>query len=150
MSTPNFSSIMNKSWDDVEPPKPFPVGHYICVVKGLPRQDQSSKKKTDFYEFTLQPISAMDDVDEDALREFGGLTDKTLRATFYLTDEALYRLKDFVEACGVDPSGKTPAQTINELPNCQVIAQVKHRPGDNGRIFTDVSSFSKVGEDDED
>lgn len=141
-NTPSFSPILSKSWDDVEAPKPFPTGSYLFIVKGLPRFDKSSKKQTEFYEFTLQPIQALDDVDDDALREFGGFVDKTIRTTFYLTEDALYRLKEFVEACGVSTAGRTPAQTINDLPNCQVIGVVKHTIGQNGRVYTDVSSFT--------
>jgi len=145
---------MNKSWDDVEAPKAMPVGSYLFVVKGLPRHDKSTKKGTEYYEFTLQPIQALEDVDEEALEEYGGLRDKdgnprVMRTTFYLTEDAIYRLKEFTEACGVDPTGKTPAQTINELPNCQVIGHVKHSAGRNDRIYANVESFTRFGSDDD-
>lgn len=141
----DFASILNKPLDDIAPPKPFPAGSYLCIVKGLPRFDKSTKKQTDFVEFTLQPIQALDDVDEEELEAFGGLTDKTLRTVYYLTENSIYRLKDFIIHCGVDASGKTPAQAINEIPGSHVIAHVKHRNSEDGeRIFAEVSSTASA------
>lgn len=141
---PNFSSILDKPLDDIEPPKPFPAGSYLCQITGLPRFDKSSKKGTDFVEFTLKPIEALDDVDPEELEDFGPFGDKTLRVTFYLTDEAIYRLKNFIVAAGVDPIGKTPAQAIDELPGQTVIANVGHRISEDGeRTFHEVKSIKK-------
>jgi hypothetical protein len=144
---PNFSSILDRAASEVEAPKPFPIGSYVCIVKGLPRFDKSSKKQTEFAEFTLQPISVLEDVDPDALEEFGGFADKTLRTTFYLTEEAIYRLKDFLVNCGIEPEGKTLSEMINETPGQTVIAVVGHRASEDGeRIFAEVKKTLAYGD----
>src|SRR5215471_6233271 len=87
----NFADILDIPSTDVSRPKPLPQGTYLCMVKGNYREDKSTKKGTEFSEYTLQILQAMDDVDEDALAEAltqdsGNslkLTDKTLRVTMW-------------------------------------------------------------------
>src|SRR5258708_12907362 len=100
-TTPNSGAPLDKPASDVERPKPLPQGSYHCIVKGLPRFDKSSKKLTKFVEFTLQPTSAAEDVDEEDLAAMGGIANKTIRATNYITDPALYPLKHFPSHCTI-------------------------------------------------
>jgi len=140
MANPNFGIILDKPATDVERPKPLPQGSYTCVVKGLPRYDKSSKKQTEFVEFTLKPLSAGEDVDEDDLKAMGGFENKTIRATYYLTEESVFRLKDFLIHCGIDEDGQTLRQMIDQTPGCQVIAFIKHRASDDGQsIFAELA-----------
>jgi hypothetical protein len=136
---PNFGAILDQQASEIEAPKPFPVGTYVCVVRGLPRFDKSSKKGTDFVEFQLQPVSVLEDVDPDALEEFGGISDKTLRVTFYITEDAVYRLKDFLVNCGIEADGRTLSEMINDAPGQTICALVSHRASEDGeRIFAEV------------
>jgi len=140
----SLSDILDRQSSDIERPKPLPAGSYICVVKGLPRFDKSSKKQTPFVEFTLQPLEALDDVDKEALEEMGGFNNKTIRATYYLTDDAAYRLKDFLDHCGIDEDG-TLRQRIESTPGCQVVANLKHSPNMSGDgIRAELASTSAV------
>lgn len=138
---PSFSSILDAPASETEKPKPLPVGGYVCVVKGLPKRDKSSKKQTPYVEFTLQPLEAMEDVDAEALEEMGGFVNKTLRATYYTTEDAMWRLKEFLEHCGLEvSSGASYNQLIDETPNCQVIAFIRHDASEDG-----TSIYAKVG-----
>lgn len=138
---PNFASLLATPGSDVERPVPMPVGSYICTVAGLPRFDKSSQKQTDFVEFTLKFVSAGEDVDEDTIKEMGGLGDKTIKATYYITETALWRLKDFLSACGLEADGdKTLEELIDETPNCEVGIFIRHEPGNDGQ-----SMFARVG-----
>jgi hypothetical protein len=135
--TPNFSSILDEAPTEVNVPAPLPQGTYLCVVTGQPRYDKSSKKGTDFVEFTLRPIAAEEDVDEEELNNAGGLEGKTLRATFYLTEDAVYRLDEFHAHCGIDLSEARSRKSRNEdVVNAEVRAFVKHETSQDGtRIF---------------
>lgn len=133
MTSPNFSSILDESTTEVNRPKPLPAGTYTCVVQGQPKYDKSSKKGTPYVEFTLKPIAAHEDVDEEALAEMGGLTNKTIRATFYTTEDAIYRLDEFHEHCGVDLSQDVSRRMLNdEVVNAQVCAVIRHETSDDG------------------
>jgi hypothetical protein len=124
---PNFASILDEAPTEINRPKPLPVGTYLCVVQGQPVYDKSNKKGTPFVEFTLRPVSAEEDVDADDLAEMGGIGDKTIKATFYLTDDAVFRLDEFHQHCGIDINEPASRRSRNEaIVNAQVRAVIKH------------------------
>lgn len=144
---PNFGALLDMAPAEVERPKPWPVGVYTCVVQGLPKQDKSSKKQTEYVEFTLKPTAVVGEVDEDALKEMGGLnSDKTIKVTHYLTENSLWRLKDFLEHCGIDlDDHKTLRAAIEATPNCQVNVAIGHDMGNDGKTpFAVVKGTSAV------
>lgn len=150
-----IANILDKPASQVERPKPIPQGHYTFLVKGLPRADKSSQKKTDYFEYTLVAQAAHEDVDEEALTEWMTRADgstKTIgdivqKPKFYLTEGAAFMLKDFIEACGVEETEYETLRQGSELPvNRQVVGLVTHRATENGGIFAEVRSFSKVEE----
>lgn len=135
----SFSDILDTPATDVERPQPLPAGTYSAVVRGLPEHGQSSQKKTPFVRFTLAITAAGEDVDAEELEAIGGIADKTIRSTYYTTPDALFRLTDFLEHCGIDMEGKTVRQAIEETPNCSVNLVVGHRASEDGQqIFAEV------------
>jgi hypothetical protein len=151
----SFASILNNQPSETERPKPLPVGSYQCIVKGLPRLDKSAKKGTDFVQFTLQFQSAGEDVDPDSLEaaltkpsgEKRQLSEKSIKATYYLTEDALWRFKEFLKHLGLDIDGesKSYAAWLNETPNCVVGIYLKHVPSDDGEMmYADIGKTFKV------
>lgn len=151
---PNFGSLLDKAPSEVERPKPGPEGSYLWVVQGLPRMDKSSKKQTEFVEFTLKAVQAGDDVDPEALEAFltmpdgskKPLGDFTQKGTFYLTENSLWRLKDFLTHCGIDvDEAESLRQAIEETPNCQVVGYVRHEASSDGEsVFARVDKFASA------
>lgn len=142
---PTFESILDTPADAVERPKPLPAGTYDCIVKGLPEYGESSQKKTPFARFTLAVQAVGDDVDPDDLEAIGGIADKTIKSTYYTTPDALFRLTDFLDHCGIDLEGKTVRQGIDETPNCAVRIVVTHRASDDGQqVFAEVKRTMKA------
>lgn len=133
-----FESILDTPAEQIERPKPLPQGSWFTIVTGH-RFDKSSQQQTEFVEFTLKVTEACQDVDGEDLEKFlttpdgsrKNLQEVTVRNTYYLTDNALYRLKDFCKNCGVDVSKGTPRKWIPETQNCTVGIFVKHRPWQN-------------------
>lgn len=145
MATPNFGALLDKPSAEIERPKPLPAGTYTCVVKGLPRYDKSAKKQTEFVEFTLQPLAAGEDVDQDDLTAMGGFANKTIRNTYYITEDALWRLKKFLADLGIEEEDKSLRQMIEEAPGRQVAVFMKHTASDDGEsVFANVASTAKV------
>jgi hypothetical protein len=146
----NIADILDKPSNEAKRPPPMPIGSYISTVKGLPRFDKSSKKQTPYVEFLCAPTAVGEDVDEAALAEIGGLADKTIKCTFYLTEASEYRLKEFLDACqiaDVDEDGDplSHRQRIDMSPNCQVGIYMIHEPADDGvRTFAKPGSFFLV------
>jgi hypothetical protein len=131
MNDTNFSDILDTPYDEVERPKPLPPGTYLTVVQSF-REDVSSKAQTPYVEYTLQPQQAGEDVADEELEAMGGIGTRTLRYTCYKTEGALWRLKEFHIACGLEVKGKTPRQLVPEAVGCQVTVHVKHRPNIQG------------------
>jgi len=148
----NFESILDTPAEEVERPTPAPTGLYDFIVKGLPEYGESSKKKTPFTKFTLAFQAAGEDVGEEELTSWlsdkdgnpGALTERTIKLTFYNTPEALFRLTDFLEHCGVKAEGKTVRQMIDETPNASVRGIISHRASEDGQqIFAEISRTMK-------
>lgn len=145
MANPNFGALLDKAPSEIERPKPLPQGTYTCVVQGLPKFDKSSKKQTEYIEFTYKVLSAGEDVDEDELKELGGVGDKTLRDTYYITENSLWRLKEMLAACGLD-EGDSLREMIEQTPGCQLNVFVKHVPSQDGTtIYANVGGVAAVG-----
>jgi hypothetical protein len=149
----SFESILDQQADAVERPSPAPAGTYDFIVKGLPEYGESTQKKTPFVRFTLVYQSPLDDVDDDELGEW--LTDRegtrhpiaerSTKITFYTTPDALWRLTDFLEHCGIDPEGRTVRQMIDETPNCAVRGKVDHEASQDGQqVFARVNRTFKA------
>lgn len=146
LAAPNFQSILSDSPTEVLRPPMTPIGTYLCVV-GDWESGQSSQKKTPFIKFNLKPIAPMQDVDEDALKEIGGLEGKRLSITFYITDEAVFMLDQFHENCGIDlGDGTSRAARNDEVRNAQVLATVEHEIDRNNpeRTYVRVNRTAKA------
>lgn len=149
MANPNFASLLDTPSVDVKAPPTFPAGPWHWRIIGQPRFDKSSKKQTEFVEFTLKPIAALEGVEQDDLDAFGEFKDKTLPATFYITDKALNMLKEFLTHCGIpemDGEAKlTLRQRIDEAMNCEVIGDIRHEASEDGqRVFARFGKFAPV------
>jgi hypothetical protein len=144
-ATPNFSSILDESPTEIDRPKPMPEGTYTFVV-GSPRYDKSPKKGTPLVEFIVRPFTAGDDVDTDALDEAGGLQGKTLKATFYLTEDAIWRLDEFHQHCGINLMDETSRRIRNDqVLGAQVLGYVKHETSEDGtQVFAKIKRYAPV------
>lgn len=145
-STPNFGALLDKPGSEVERPKPLPQGSYTAMVQGLPRFDKSAKKQTELVEFTLKLLSAGEDVDAAELAELGGLADKTIKDTYYITEGSLWRLKDFLANCDLDAEGDASLrELLEETPGKQIGVFIRHEASQDGQsIFAHVGKTFKV------
>ncbi len=142
----NFAEILSKRTDEIERPKPLPVGTYLAMVEGAPELREIGKKSTPAAEFKFRILSPGDDVDREALTAMGGIGEHRMRKPYFLTDESLYRLKEFlVDHLGIAENGRPIGQLLSEAPNQQVYVTVSHRPSEDGsQIYAEVKSTSKV------
>lgn len=155
MST-NFASILSKPIETAERPKPYPIGTYVCRIEKH-EFGESSQKKTPYVRFFYRPLEARDDVDADALNEMGGINNekpRLLRDDFYLTEEALYRLREFLEEkVGLTISGRSFSEVIPETTNQMLGVYVTQRAGQKQAgddpdkappMFNEVNGYTRV------
>ncbi len=98
----NISDILNRPAEDVKPPPQLPPGSYVTVIKGLPEQGESSKKKTPYLRFSYQVTAIGDDVDPDDVAAFENegenpIIGKVLTNDYYTTEASLFMLTQFLE-----------------------------------------------------
>jgi hypothetical protein len=144
-----FEDILNMNSDDIKPPAVLPMGSYHTVLIGLPEQGESSKKKTPFLKFQHKIVAAMDDVDPDALAEFQAegetVSGQVIDNTFYITEKSANMLKEFMVNCGLEMSGRSMAEAIDDLPNREVGIHIKHEASEDGkRVFSKIGSTFRI------
>lgn len=157
MANPDFASILNRTTGTIERPPTMPIGEYIWKIKGLPRYDKSSVKSTPFAEFVCVPIKPLDSVDTDALEECLNrktgkklLSDMIQKITFYLTEDATYRLKEFaindLKVATEDEANEMTLSALIELmPNSEFIGTINHTPSKDGKsVYANLGSTAPV------
>ena len=140
----DLSSLLSKEVEKTERPKPLPVGTYEMLI-GTHKFGESEKKKTPFVEFALSFVSPGVGVDLDALKEVEiqkPLSERTEQQRFYMTDGAMYRLKEFLEELGLEiGSGRTYQDVIPETRGQLVDVYYKHSFADSGNAYAEIDSF---------
>ena len=145
MAEPTFEELLDKRAADVEAPKPLPEGPYYTRIADQTMRE-AGEKKTKICSYALEVLEALEGVDENRLAEFGDLSDATLRADFFLTKRALYRLTDWWnEVLNIKDGGRTIKEMLPDPVGQYVVAYVTQRPsgraGDD-TIYNDVSGWA--------
>lgn len=142
----DFTKLLAQNLDQVEKPKPTPVGTYTMLITGY-ETGESAQKKTPFVRINYKFVSPQADVDIEALAEAGGMEKISARMPkddFYLTPDAMHRLKTFIETVGVNSTGRTFSECLPELVNQTVNAHFKHTMSTKnpGEVFAEIDGYS--------
>lgn len=147
----SFSSILDAPATESVRPPALPAGTYVALVKGLPRKDKSSKKGTDFIEYTIAILQPYDgdgncDVDAQALEDFGEVRGKEMRLTFYFTENSAYRHTEFLQNdLGLDVEGKSHWEAAQEAPGSQFLASIRQKPRDDGKgVYSEIGNTAPL------
>ncbi len=159
---PTFASVLDMPSSGIERvAKPLPVGSYLAVVQGQPKIDKSSKKQTEYSEYTMKILEPLDDVDEDALEEYltgmdgttkKRLTDCTIRNTYYHTENSIGRLATFFDHLdGITPDKASDVdaslrQRMGETAGKQCVIHIKHEAFQSGEGVRAVVASTSIAE----
>jgi hypothetical protein len=127
--------------EDVERPRPLPVGDYLLAIEST-EEIKSSQKGTPGIQVNFRVLAADDSVDKELIQ--GMVPGKKMRERFWITEDSLFRLKEFLEKTGLQ-SGMIAVQ-IKELPGKQVIGSVIQKPATDGssNVYNEFSGFRAV------
>lgn len=139
-----FEDILNMNLGDAKAPPVFPIGNYLMKV-GEYRLGESKQKKTLNAEFEIFVMEPKSGVDLEAFSAAGiDLAKRKLRATFYLTEDAVYRFREFAEKCGVEVEGLPLKQALSECQGKLIVGYVTQEPsgreGDQ-RMFNNITGW---------
>lgn len=146
MST-NFKELLSQQVDDIEPPKLFPAGVYEALITEH-KFDNSTQKGTPYCRFMCKLIQPVGEFDREAFEEAGGLEKlngrSPLRYDFYLTDDAFFRLKNFMKnGLNMETSARTFDELMPETKNSTFLAVIKHSTGrEAGSVFMEISGYA--------
>lgn len=143
----NFQDILNRPMDDIEAPVPLPPGTYLCIIDGQPVIAKLGKNETPAATFNLKFMQPGQDVSQQALIDAlkgKTLPDRTIKHTFWITEDAAWRLKQFLkDHLGIEATNL--AEALNQSMGRQIYVNIGHRASDDGsQIYMDVKSTAKV------
>ena len=152
---PNLHELIEQeaktNLEDIKEVPPIPVGSYLSQIVGNYENVTSTRKQTAGIQFTVRLISAMQDVDQDALRDYldasnQTLHDVTIRHTIWESPYAMVALKTFLlNTLGLSGPLK---ESLARVPGQQLIASITHRPmqSDDGtmRLMAQIGSTARA------
>lgn len=137
----DFSHILSKPVDEAKRPPLLPAGTYHGMLGQYQLGETKSDKKTPFVRYNVQLTGPGDDIDPSDLADID-LSKRTLYHDFYLTEDSQFRLREFMESCGLSVSGRSFGETIPELTGAQVLVKIVHRPSrDGSEIYANIESL---------
>lgn len=148
----NFQNLLSKPVDSVKRPTALPAGTYYARIQGH-KFDESRQQKTPFVKFEFSDLQPGPDIDAAQLKDGEGnaidLSKKKLSRDYYLTDDAMYRLREALESLGIKVEGRSFGECIPETKGMPVQITVTMTPatGDNakeGDFYNNVSAMSGV------
>jgi len=144
----NFKDLLTKPIEETERPKPIPPGTYIVTTKDH-AFDVSSKKQTPYVQFNYIVSEPQDDVDEDLLEVFGGtekLMVKALNTKFYLTGDAMFMLKEYLEeALEISTGGRNYDEVLPETTGMRCLVHITHAMAQDGKTpYAQIESFAPL------
>ena len=145
----DFKSLLSAQVDSVERPPTFPAGPYSAIVAAH-EFGTSSKKGTPYCRFEIKLISPQEGVDQELFEDAGGMEKlaarKNMNLDFYLTEDAYYRLREFLEnTMEINCSGSSFDKKIPEALNLPLTGEIDHREGQKpGEWWMNIADTSRA------
>lgn len=118
---PDFKTLLQKPAGEAKKPPALPAGDYPGIIKAWELGD-NNKNKTPYVRFTVGLVAAPADVE---MPEGVDLAKRQMRRDYYLTDDALWRLDEFLRSLNLGGDGRSYEETLPEAQNASVLASVK-------------------------
>jgi len=146
----DFKSLLNTSTGSMVPPPMVPVGTYQAMFGQYKLSKAKNEAQTPFAEFPVTLTAAEGDVDSEQFAEFGGqaqLAKAKLRHTFYLTEDALFRVRDFVTNTLEisEDDAPTLGDCLMSIVNRTALVTISHRINQKtGKPVAEISATASM------
>jgi hypothetical protein len=147
---PNYNTLLDKTVGSAERPKAVPLGIYQGIITEM-GFDVSSKKKTPYVRYSVRPIKPVNGVDPDLFEAAGGqdrLNKMKIGLDFYLTEDAMWRLREFLEdSLRIDCTTRSFKEAIPYAVNQQIYFVMDVQVSDDGKAsYNQIKSVLKPDE----
>lgn len=140
----DFTALLKKPAGEAKKPSALDAGKYPGVIKSFEVGD-ANKNKTPYVRFHLgltawpgDPQTGEDDKPID-------LAKRQLRKDYFLTDDALWRLDEFLAEIGVETAGREYQEALPDCVGTQVSVEVQqYMNQQNNEIGNQVGTLSKA------
>lgn len=122
---PDFSALLRKPAGEAKKPPVLPIGDYGGVVRSQEVGD-NNRNKTPYVRFGLVLTDWPQDLQIEDRPPDVDLNKRQLRKDYFLTDDSLWRLDDFIRSCGIEPNGRPYEEILPELIGQPVTIQINH------------------------
>lgn len=145
MAAPDFTQLLKTNLDTVKRPPTLPAGTFHGRITKY-EFGESKEKKTPYVRFHVQLLSPGADIASEDMQDADGtpidISKRQLRQDFFLTQDSMYRIKEFMESCGISTSGRSLDITIPELLNAPVlVGVVQSNSRDGSEIYNNIGSL---------
>jgi len=120
----NFAHLLKRPALQAKKPEALPAGTYPAIITKYEFGD-NNKNKTPYVRFMVKLTGWANDVPADEQDSSIDLSKRTMRRDFYLTDDSLHRLDDFIRSCGIVGEGKDYEEVLPELMGKDVEVEVQ-------------------------
>jgi len=147
--TIDFESLLSKQIGTETGPKPIPAGTYFGQIAKLPESKKRNTKEGEkpVVDVVVNLTEAGDDVDSEALAANGGLTKsngepRTMTHTFWLTDNAIFMLDNFLSSFGLSGSYQDGLAQLPGQPVMLYVSQESYESRGQMRTVNRVESIA--------
>lgn len=148
----DFSQLLKRPAGTHKRPPALPAGNYPAIISNYETGDRN-KNRTPYVQFNVKLTDWPDTVPEDertAPGEDGAvapidLSKRSYRKQFYLTDDAIWRLDDFLVSMGMPNDGSVTYQDfLPPLPGTPVLAEIIQNMTDGGDIVNNLNALKPL------
>lgn len=132
---PDFTKLLGKSAGQAKKPPVLEIGDYGAIITSH-EMGESQNKKTPYVQYNVTLTewpegNAQTDEDGKAI----DLSKRKMNVKFFLTEEALFRLDEFLRSLGINLNDKSYAEAIPEAEGMNVVAEVSQYMNQNTNEF---------------
>jgi hypothetical protein len=118
---PDFSQLLRKPAGEAKKPEALPVATYPGVIKSYELGD-NNKNKTPYVRFAVG-LTGWSETEEPV--EGVDITKRSMRKDYFLTDDSLWRLDEFLRSIGLEGKGRGYDEVIPEAIGANVLVEVQ-------------------------
>ncbi len=119
----DFSKLLRKNVSDAKRPPALPAADYPGIIARHELGDQNTNH-TPYVRYHVRLTGPAETVDPAELAGIE-LDKRQMRRDFFLTDDADWRLAEFLKSCGIETEGRNFEDTISEAVGKTVVVQVQ-------------------------
>lgn len=131
----DFKSLLNKRIDEAERPPLLPAGVYEGIVRGHKFTETRFDPPTPIVQFAVELSGPSEDIDPEDLMDNGKeikVQGRRFFPEFSLQEDDLWKLRAFLESCGIEVEGRSFGEAIPDTNNVPVLQTVTVTTGKAG------------------